>query len=70
MLFSGFTLLEIKMCFFCTRIVCSKSNTNGEYYQISLYRLLRINTFFLVLVKCNDKGRRGFIISNACQSVK
>ena len=48
-LFSGFILLEVRMvCFFCTISSVSKSNTNGEHYQKSDYRMLRINTLFLI----------------------
>ena len=34
--------------YFCTISSVSKSKTNGEYYQKSDYRLLRINTLFLI----------------------
>ena len=34
--------------FFCTISSVSKSKTNGEHYQKSDYRLLRINTLFLI----------------------
>ena len=41
-------ILEIIMFFFGTISSVSKSKTNGEYYQKSDYRLLRINTLFLI----------------------
>ena len=48
-LFSGFILLEIRMVWlFCAISSVSKSKANGEYYQKSDYRLLRINTLFLI----------------------
>ena len=34
--------------YLCTISSVSKSKTNGEYYQKSDYRLLRINTLFLI----------------------
>ena len=78
--------LEIRMVwfFFVQGSSVSKTKTNDKYYQKSDYRLrliLHINKsrtkylfqnkyFVLDLLICNIKGRRGFIISNACQSVK
>ena len=42
----------VKRCmvwvFLCTISSVSKSKTSGEYYQKSDYRLLRINTLFLI----------------------
>ena len=40
--------LEWSGFFFCTISSVSKSKANGEYYQKSDYRLLRINTLFLI----------------------
>ena len=71
MLFSGFILLEIRIVwvFIVEGSSVSKNISNDDYYQKSDYRLLQINTFLDFFI-CNIKGRRGFIISSACQSVK
>ena len=52
-----YTLLEIRMTlFFVQGSSISKSKTNGDYYQKSDYRRLRINTLFLICWYAMSKG--------------